>query len=72
MRKWLMPAIVATILLTVTERFGLQEDAWWMIPGFLFPVFLTLMFVRKEVSVGAVAMLVLLSGVLALILKVSV
>ena len=66
-----MPTIVACILMTSVEQFGVREQAWWLIPSFLFPVALLLMFVRKELTVSAVMMLVMLSGVMALILKLA-
>ena len=71
MRSWIIPAIVAAIVVAVVEQFGWQEQAWWLVPAFLFPVAVTLMIVRKELSVRTVAMLVLLSGVLALVLKLT-
>jgi hypothetical protein len=71
MRKWLMPAIVACVLMTSVEQFGLREQAWWLIPCFLFPIAVALMIVRKELTLRAVMMLVMLSGIMALILKLG-
>ena len=71
MRKWLLPAIVGFGLLALTDQFGLSEQAWWLIPVVLFPIALAAMVVRKELTTGAVLMLVVLSGVLALMLKLG-
>lgn len=71
MQKWIVPSIVAFVLLTVTDQFGLQQDAWWLIPTFLFPIAIAAMIVRRELTIGSVAMLVCLSAVLALILKLT-
>ena len=72
MGKWLMPAIVALTLIGLTDHFGLRAQAWWVIPVGLFPVAVVAMVVRKELTVIAVMKLVILSAVLALILKVGV
>jgi hypothetical protein len=69
MRKWVMPAAVGFTLLWLTDYLGLHDEAWWLIPLALFPVALAAMVVRKELTIGAVAMLLILSGVLATILK---
>jgi hypothetical protein len=66
-----MPAVVGFTLLWVTDYFGFKEQAWWLIPLALFPVALIAMVVRKELTPSAVTMLVILSGVLAAILKIG-
>ena len=71
MRKWILPAIVGFTLLWLTDRLGVNAHAWWLIPTFLFPVAIIAMIVRKELTVSAVTMLVILSGVLAAILKLA-
>ena len=71
MRKWLLPALVASGLLALTDQLGFSDDAWWLIPTVLFPIALLAMLVRKELTARAVIMLVVLSGIMALLLKVA-
>lgn len=71
MRKWLLPALVGFGLLALTDQFGMSDQAWWLIPVVLFPIALVAMLVRKELTMGAVMMLVLLSGIMALMLKLG-
>ena len=71
MQKWLLPAVVGFGLLGLTDYLGYHEEAWWLIPTALFPIALIAMVVRKELTASAVLMLVLLSAVLAGVLKLG-
>ena len=71
MKKWILPAIVAVVLMEGVEYYGLQEQAWWLLPCALLPVVLLLMVARKEITPASVSMALIITGVLALVLKLN-
>ena len=71
MKKWIVPAIIAVVLIEGVEYYGLQEQAWWLLPCILLPVVLLLMIVRKEITAASVSMALIITGVLAMVLKLT-